>query len=304
MKRLNVLFSVICFLFMALMTACQDDVLTPVQEEEKTEQNGFWIKEVDEQDHIIGETKYTTTKTANVSGTGTYSHNDRVNLSTTSGYTLYYRKESQSSYTSANGSTYTIPAIQSNYYVKAEKKVTITATASASPSAGGSVTCTDNNNGTWSLKATANTGYSFDKWTTTAGTIASATSSSTTLTTSSNATVTGNFKATASTTGTVKIYLSFNGNSISQFNFKIDGSSYTGTGLSLKDGDLVKSLSLSSGSHTIEYVRTVGDIDGSSSQKIFAGASYGHFEKGGKTISSFTVTGGGTTTLNMVVNGQ
>ena len=94
MKKLNVLFSVICFLFMALMTACQDDVLTPVQEEEKTEQNGFWIKEVDEQDHIIGETKYTTTKTANVSGTGTYSHNDRVNLSTTSGYTLYYRKES------------------------------------------------------------------------------------------------------------------------------------------------------------------------------------------------------------------
>ena len=200
MKRLNVLFSVICFLFMALMTACQDDVLTPVQEEEKTEQNGFWIKEVDEQGRIIGETKYTTTKTANVSGTGTYSHNDRVNLSTTSGYTLYYRKESSSSYTSANGSTYTIDAIQSNYYVKAEKKVTITATASASPTAGGSVTCTDNNNGTWSLKATANTGYSFEKWTTTAGTIASATSSSTTLTTSSNATVTGNFKANQTTT--------------------------------------------------------------------------------------------------------
>ena len=76
MKRLNVLFSVICFLFMALMTACQDDVLTPVQEEEKTEQNGFWIKEVDEQGHIIGETKYTTTVTANVSGTGTYTDGD------------------------------------------------------------------------------------------------------------------------------------------------------------------------------------------------------------------------------------
>ena len=81
MKRLNVLFSVICFLFMALMTACQDDVLTPVQEEEKTEQNGFWIKEVDEQGRIIGESKYTTTVTANVSGTGTYTHNDKVNLS-------------------------------------------------------------------------------------------------------------------------------------------------------------------------------------------------------------------------------
>ena len=111
MKRLNVLFSVICFLFMALMTACQDDVLTPVQEEEKTEQNGYWIKEVDEQGRIIGETKYTTTKTANVSGTGTYTDGDKVNLSTTSGYTLYYRQESSSSYTSANGSTHTIKAM-------------------------------------------------------------------------------------------------------------------------------------------------------------------------------------------------
>ena len=44
----------------------------------------------------------------------------------------------------------------------------------------------------------------------------------------------------------------------------------------LRDGDLVKSLSLSSSSHTISYVRTVGDIDASGAQKIFAGSSYGN----------------------------
>ena len=260
MKRLNVLFSVICFLFMALMTACQDDVLTPVQEEEKTEQNGFWIKEVDEQGRIIGETKYTTTKTANVSGTGTYTHNDRVNLSTTSGYTLYFRKESESSYTSANGSTYTIGAIDANYYVKAEKQVTITATASASPTAGGSVTCTDNNNGTWSLKATAKNGYSFDKWTTTAGTIASATSSSTTLTTSSNATVTGIFKATA-TTGSIQVTISYaldgssTGVNFKQCSYAIAGpASYTGN---TKSADFTIS-NVTPGTYTVAH--TSGDV--------------------------------------------
>ena len=149
------------------------------------------------------DTKAYVSNDGTVSGTGTYTHGSKVSLSTTS-QKIQYRKASTTTWSISTGNTYTIDAIDANYYVRPWTqyyKVTVSGgTGGGDVKAGGS--CTIN-----APASSDPAGKTFEKWTISGtGTIKSSASRSTEVTgVGSDCTVTANFKAAATQTYTITI---------------------------------------------------------------------------------------------------
>lgn len=147
------------------------------------------------------DTKAYVSNSGTVSGTGTYTHGSNVSLSTTA-QKIQYRKESTSTWSTSTGSSYTINAIDANYYVRPWTQYY---TVSVSGGTGGGDV---KSGGSCSINAPSSSdpsGKTFDKWTISGtGSITSSGSRSTTVTgVGSDCTVTANFKATTPSKTTV-----------------------------------------------------------------------------------------------------
>ena len=153
------------------------------------------------------DTKAYVSNDGTVSGTGTYTHGSKVSLSTTS-QKIQYRKASTTTWSISTGNTYTIDAIDANYYVRPWTqyyKVTVSGgTGGGDVKAGGS--CTIN-----APASSDPAGKTFEKWTISGtGTIKSSASRSTSITNvGSDCTVTANFKANVTATPTISIRVEF-----------------------------------------------------------------------------------------------
>ena len=149
------------------------------------------------------DTKAYVSNSGTVSGTGTYTHGSNVSLST-SAQKIQYRKESTSSWSTSTGNTYTINAIDANYYVRPWTQYYTVRVSSGT--GGGDV----KSGGSISINAPASSdpaGKTFDKWTISGtGSITSSGSRSTTVTgVGSDCTVTANYKAKAEPTISIRV---------------------------------------------------------------------------------------------------
>lgn len=153
------------------------------------------------------DTKAYVSNSGTVSGTGTYTHGSNVSLSTTA-QKIQYRKESTSTWSTSTGSSYTINAIDANYYVRPWTQYY---TVSVSGGTGGGDV---KSGGSCSINAPSSSdpsGKTFDKWTISGtGSITSSGSRSTTVTgVGSDCTVTANYKAVVTKTPTISIRVEF-----------------------------------------------------------------------------------------------
>ena len=237
------------------------------------------------------DTKAYVSNDGTVSGTGTYTHGSKVSLSTTS-QKIQYRKASTTTWSISTGNTYTIDAIDANYYVRPWTqyyKVTVSGgTGGGDVKAGGSCT----------INAPANSdpaGKTFEKWTISGtGTISKSANRSTSVTNvGSDCTVTANFKAATvtPTTGTlvVSVLNWFGSDSyLSKIQYKLDGTTYNKTGR-WEEPDEFLNTSLSAGSHTLSVVDAGTTVNGARGYKVY-------FDP-----SSFTITAGKTNYVNLII---
>lgn len=129
---------------------------------------------------------------------GYYGDTISISASAATGYSFNKWTTSGGTLGNANSASTTITLPNANTTVTANfTHIERTLSSAVSPSGGGTVTLGATKgyyNSQISISATAATGYSFNKWTTTGGTLANANSASTTITMpNANATVTANF---------------------------------------------------------------------------------------------------------------
>ena len=170
--------------------------------------------------------------------------------------------------------------------------VNVTATNGGSASGGGTIeygssttiSCSQPSTGTWE----------FNGWTSSnGGSFKDKNSQSTTFTPSADCTVTANFKAATvtPTTGTlvVSVLNWFGSDSyLSKIQYKLDGTTYNKTGR-WEEPDEFLNTSLSAGSHTLSVVDAGTTVNGARGYKVY-------FDP-----SSFTITAGKTTYVNLII---